>query len=62
MALALVIARAAHLRESLAVLLLALPQIERVVQAMDVASALVLGPKPQPDLVLLDCDLPHSEA
>jgi DNA-binding NarL/FixJ family response regulator len=62
MAVALVIARPAHLRESLTVLLQALPRLKRVEQATDIDSALIFSVGLEPDLVLLDCDLPHSEA
>jgi len=61
MALALVIARSTYLRESLAVLLQALPLIGRVVPVADIGSALALGLKPEPGLVLWDCDLPPAE-
>ncbi|MBN1813888.1 MAG: response regulator transcription factor [Anaerolineae bacterium] len=57
----LVIARSAQLRESLLVLLRAIPQIEAVYQAEDGPSALVMMPQVQPALVLLDYDLPDDE-
>jgi DNA-binding NarL/FixJ family response regulator len=55
-ATALIIAGSAQLRDSLLVLLRALPQIETVCQAEDAPSALAMAPQVQPVLVLLDCD------
>lgn len=53
---ALIVAQAAQIRDSLLVLLRAIPQIETVSEAEDVASALALGPEIQPDLAVLDYD------
>ncbi len=59
---ALIIARSGQLRESLLVLLRAIPQIERIDQADDALSAVSLRPEVHPNLVLCDFDLPLDEA
>jgi len=58
---ALVIASSYQLRDGLQVLLAAIPTIDRVSQADDVASALAMGANHSPALVLLDCDLSDQE-
>ena len=57
----LIISRSAQIRESLLVLLRAIPQIETVHQAEDAPTALAMEPEVQPALVLLDYDLPDDE-
>lgn len=54
LASALIVARSAPFRESLAILVKAVPQIGHIEQVPDLASALTLNAKP-PDLIL--CDL-----
>lgn len=56
-ALALIIAQSESLRESLLVLLRAIPHIKTVHQAEDGPSALAIESEVQPTLVLLDYDL-----
>jgi DNA-binding NarL/FixJ family response regulator len=58
---ALIIANSAQLRDSLLVLLRAIPQIETVHQADDGSAALAMRPEPRPALVLLDYGLPQNE-
>ena len=58
---ALIIARSAQLRESLLVLMRALPRIEEIYQADDGDTALIMGQQIRPALVLLDYDLPRNE-
>lgn len=57
----LIIARPCHLRDSLRVLLTAIPQVGQVSQADDGPSALSMGAKHRPALVMLDSDLPNNE-
>lgn len=57
----LVIARPGQLRDSLLVLLNAIPRIGRVEQADDVASALAMSRELRPALVLVDFDRPGGE-
>jgi len=59
--LLLVIARPGQLRDSLLVLLKAVPRIGRVEQADDVASALAMSHELCPALVLVECDGPGDE-
>jgi DNA-binding NarL/FixJ family response regulator len=54
---ALIIAPSAQIRDSLLVLLRAIPQIEAIHQADDAPAALALMREVQPALVLLDYDL-----
>jgi DNA-binding NarL/FixJ family response regulator len=58
---ALIVSRSSQLRESLLVLLRAIPRIVRVYQAEDLSSALALPLKPPPILVLCDYDLSNGE-
>jgi DNA-binding NarL/FixJ family response regulator len=58
---ALVIAHSAQFRESLLVLLRAIPQIEQIYQAEDVPSALTLHIAFAPLLVLCDYDLAQGK-
>jgi len=59
---ALVIARSAQLRESLLVLLRALPRIQEIYQADGGDSALMMSQQIHPALVLLDHGLTRNEA
>lgn len=59
---ALVVARPGQLRDGLQTLLKAVPQIAVVCQAHDTGSLGALPIEPCPALVLLDFDLPPSEA
>jgi DNA-binding NarL/FixJ family response regulator len=58
---ALIIAPSARIRDSLLVLLRAIPQIETVYQAEDGPSALAVGLQVQPLLIMVDYDLPENE-
>jgi DNA-binding NarL/FixJ family response regulator len=58
----LIVAHSAQIRDSLLVLLRAIPQIEAVHQAEDGPSALAMGQEIQPTLVMLDDDLPDDKA
>jgi DNA-binding NarL/FixJ family response regulator len=57
---ALIISRPGQLRDSLQVLLAAIPQVEVVRPADDSRSALVIGTQCHPGLVLIDYDLNHE--
>lgn len=54
---ALIVADSPQLRDSLLILLRAVPGIEAIYQANDVSSALSTSPELEPTLVLLDYDL-----
>ncbi|MFQ5594218.1 MAG: response regulator [Anaerolineae bacterium] len=60
--LAMVIARPGQVRDSLQVLLTAIPQIDAVLVVDDGPAALDIGMKNRSALVLLDFDLPKDEA
>jgi DNA-binding NarL/FixJ family response regulator len=59
---ALIIAPSVQLRQSLLVLLRAIPHIGPIYQAGDISSALSIRPMPYLDLVLCDFSLAQSEA
>jgi GNAT superfamily N-acetyltransferase len=59
---ALILARSAQFRESLAVLIRAIPQIAHISQAEDLSSALRENPGTPPDLMLCDFESVQDEA
>jgi len=59
--LALIVARPGPLRNSLQALMTTVPQIEIVAEANDPSALLRMGNGIQPDIVLLDADLPGEQ-
>lgn len=59
-AVALIVAKPGVLRNSLFSLINTLPQIEIVAECRDMPSLLRMGSKIQPDLLLMETDLPES--
>jgi DNA-binding NarL/FixJ family response regulator len=59
--LALIVARPGPLRNSLQSLMTTMPQIEILAEATDPSALLRMGAKIQPDIVLLDADLPEEQ-
>lgn len=59
--LALIVARPGPLRNSLQALMTTMPQIEVLAETSDPAALLRMGAGMQPDVVLLDADLPEEQ-
>ncbi len=59
--LALIVARPGPLRNSLQALMTTMPQIEILAETSDPSALLRMGAGIQPDLVLLDADLPEDQ-
>ena len=58
--MALIVARPGPLRHSLQTLITTLPQIEIVAEAKNTSALLRMGVQVQPDLVLIEADLPDN--
>ena len=59
--LALIVARPGPLRDSLQALMTTMPQIEILAETTDPSALLRIGNRIQPDIVLLDADLPGEQ-
>ena len=59
--LALIVARPGPLRNSLQALMTTIPQIEILAETTDPSALLRMGAEIQPDVVLLDADLPGEQ-
>jgi DNA-binding NarL/FixJ family response regulator len=59
--LALIVARPGPLRNSLQALMTTMPQIEVLAETSDPSALLRMGAEIQPDIVLLDADLPEDQ-
>ena len=59
--LALIVARPGPLRNSLQALMTTMPQIEILAETSDPSALLRMGAEIQPDIVLLDADLPQEQ-
>jgi DNA-binding NarL/FixJ family response regulator len=59
--LAFIVARPGPLRDSLQALMKTIPQIEILAETTDPSALLRMGAKIQPDVVLLDADLPREQ-